>query len=206
MTPAERQLIEGLFDRMQRVEPVDKDRGAERLIQEAVREIPDAPYLLVQSVLVQEEALRKADARIRQLESQSADEPAKSFLGGSTPSRSSVPVTGSRPVAPPAAEPVQPESGRGSFLASALTTAASVAGGMLLADGIRGLFGGHTGAAASSTDQAALDKAQDDAQDASDDADEARKELAADDAASDDAQDQYEDRGDDWGGDSGIDT
>jgi uncharacterized protein len=208
MTPAERQLIEDLFDRMQRLGPVEKDRDAERLIQEALREIPDAPYYLVQSVLVQEDALAKASARIKELETGSVDAPPRSFLGGSSLNHGSVPTAGARPVAPPPYEPPQPQAGRGGgFLASALSTAAGVTGGMLLADSIRGLFGGHSGAAASPFDQAALDKAQDEAQDASDDADEAHKELAKDDAALDDMQDQYEDGGDDWGGgDGGIDT
>ena len=121
MTPAEQQLIEDLFARMQRLGSVDKDAAAERLINNLVRDLPDAPYLLVQSVLVQEEALRKADARIRQLEAQvaeSADAPGKSFLTGSQLTRGSVPSAGStRPAPPPAAEPLQPEPARGGFLA-----------------------------------------------------------------------------------------
>lgn len=202
MTPAERQLVENLFDRIGRLGPVDKDREAEQLIQEAVREMPDAPYLLVQSVLVQEEALRQADARIRELETRSRNQTGKSFLGGSGLS-GSVPATGPRQIPEPAAAPIPREAGQPSFLASALSTAASVAGGMLLADSIRGLFGGHHEAWGSSIDQSALDRAQDDAQDARDDADEARQELAADDAALDDMQDAMDDGGGDWGGDGG---
>lgn len=38
-----------------------------------------------------------------------------------------------------------PAAGGGSFLSGALQSAAGVAGGVLLADSIRGLFGGHTG-------------------------------------------------------------
>ncbi len=201
MTPAEQQLVENLFDRMRRLGRVDKDREAEQLIQEAVREVPDAPYLLVQSVLAQEEALRQADARIRELEARSSD--SRSFLGGPGLSTGSVPVTEPRPNAPPATEPTSTEIGRPSFLASALSTAASVAGGMLLADSIRGLFGGHHQAGGFPMDQAALDRAQDEAQDARDDAEEAHQELAADDAALDDMQDTMDDGGGDWGGDGG---
>ncbi len=178
------------------------DREAEQLIQEAVREMPDAPYLLVQSVLVQEQALRQADARIRELEARSNSQAGKGFLGGSGLS-GSVPVTGPRQASQPTPEPIPSEAGRPSFLASALATAASVAGGMLLADGIRGLFGGHHDAWGSSIDQSALDRAQDEAQDARDDAEEARQELAADDAALDDMQDATDDGGGDWGGDGG---
>ena len=51
MTPDERQLIKGLFDRMRGFGPVEKDRDAEALINDSVRQIPDATYMLVQSVL-----------------------------------------------------------------------------------------------------------------------------------------------------------
>ncbi len=203
MTPAERQLIDNLFDRMQRLAPITKDREAEQLIREGVREMPDAPYLLVQSVLVQEEALRQADARIREFQSRSTSDVGKSFLGGPSLGAGSVPVTGPRQASQRASEPVPRDPGQASFLASALSTAASVAGGMLLADSIRGLLGGHHEAWGSPMDQAALDRAQDEAQDARDDADEARQELAADDAALDDMQDAIDDGGGDWGGDGG---
>jgi uncharacterized protein len=103
----------------------------------------------------------------------------------------------------PAREPAFSAPAPGGFLASALSTAASVAGGMLLADSIRGLFGGHYGSAelgSPHVDQATLDRAQDEAQDARDDADESRQDLAADDAALDDMQDAQDDTGGDWGG------
>jgi hypothetical protein len=65
MTPDERQLITGLFDRMRAFALPQKDREAETLINQAVRAMPDAPYMLVQSVLVQEQALEAANARCR---------------------------------------------------------------------------------------------------------------------------------------------
>ena len=58
MTPEERQLIAGLFDRMRSYGAPEKDREAEALINQSVRANPDAPYMLVQSVLVQEQALQ----------------------------------------------------------------------------------------------------------------------------------------------------
>ena len=70
MTPEERQLIAGLFDRMRGYTLPEKDREAEALINEQVTALRDAPYMLVQSVLVQEHALQQADARIRELEEQ----------------------------------------------------------------------------------------------------------------------------------------
>jgi uncharacterized protein len=116
MTPDERQLITGLFDRMRGVGSVEKDRDAETLINQCVRQLPDSAYMLVQSVLVQEHALRQADQRIRELEHQvqrleaqvAESRPTQSggsFLGGlfggakteaqaQPPLRGSVPVTG----------------------------------------------------------------------------------------------------------------
>ena len=72
MTPDEQQMISALFERIGNVGRVDKDYDAEKLIKDQVRRLPDAPYVLVQSVLVQEEALAQADARIQDLESQLA--------------------------------------------------------------------------------------------------------------------------------------
>src|SRR5262245_32614080 len=73
MNPDERQLINGLFDRMRGYGAVEKDRDAEALINQSVRQMPDAPYMLVQSVLVQEHALQQADQRIRELEDRVRD-------------------------------------------------------------------------------------------------------------------------------------
>src|SRR5262245_65535971 len=70
MTPDERQLITGLFDRMRGFSLADKDGEAETLINQQVASLRDAPYMLVQSVLVQEHALQQADARIKELEEQ----------------------------------------------------------------------------------------------------------------------------------------
>ena len=115
MTPEERQLVTGLFDRMRSYSVPEKDAEAEALISERVRAVPDSPYMLVQSVLVQEQALEQADSRIKALEEQvrtleSQQRPAGtgSFLGGLFGSRPaaeasrgpSVPVVGSRATPP----------------------------------------------------------------------------------------------------------
>jgi hypothetical protein len=70
MTPEERQLISGLFDRMRSYGAPDKDREAEALIAQSVRANPDATYMLVQSVLVQEQALEATNSRVQELEDQ----------------------------------------------------------------------------------------------------------------------------------------
>src|SRR5437660_5623775 len=68
MTPEERNLVIELFDRLTTLEDAARDPDAERLIEDGLRQAPNAPYALVQTVLVQDEALRRADARIRELE------------------------------------------------------------------------------------------------------------------------------------------
>jgi hypothetical protein len=68
MTPEERQLIGDLFDRMRSTGLQDKDREAESFINQFMRSTPDAAYKLVQSVLMQENALQEAGGRIEDLE------------------------------------------------------------------------------------------------------------------------------------------
>ena len=70
MTPEERQLISSLFDRMRSHGAPDKEREAEALINQSLRANPDAGYMLVQSVLVQEQALQAANNRVLELEDQ----------------------------------------------------------------------------------------------------------------------------------------
>ena len=111
MNADERQLITQLFERMRNYGAPEKDREAEALINQLVRASPDAIYMLVQSVLVQEQALEAANTRLQDLEEQlrSMEEGDRSrgarsggFLSGywgsrSAPEpRSSVPQVGSR--------------------------------------------------------------------------------------------------------------
>ena len=110
MNADERQLIAQLFERMRNYGPPEKDREAESLIKELARANPDAIYMLVQSVLVQEQALEAANTRIRDLEEQlrgleegGSQRSGRSggFLGGywggrGDQPRSSVPQVGSR--------------------------------------------------------------------------------------------------------------
>jgi hypothetical protein len=70
MTPAERALVTELFDRLATLEDAERDREAERLVWDGLRQAPNAPYSLVQTVLLQDEALKRAEARIRELESE----------------------------------------------------------------------------------------------------------------------------------------
>src|SRR5438045_8806454 len=68
MTPQERQLIDELFDRLSRLETAPRDADAETAIVQALRRAPNATYALVPMVLLQDEALKRANARLEELE------------------------------------------------------------------------------------------------------------------------------------------
>ena len=68
MTPQERQLVDQLFDRLATLEIEARDPDAERAIRDGVARAPNALYALVQTALIQDEALRRANARIEELE------------------------------------------------------------------------------------------------------------------------------------------
>jgi hypothetical protein len=100
MTPQERQLVDELFDRLSKLENAPRDPDAIAAISDGLRKAPGAVYALVQTVLLQDEALRRAHARIQELEAAHAPEQAQSggfldtmrdTLFGSSPSRGSVP-------------------------------------------------------------------------------------------------------------------
>ena len=161
MTPQERELVGGLFERLAALENSPRDADAERAIIEGLRRAPNATYALVQTALVQDEALKRADARIQELEAAldggAAAHPAgfldgmrEALLGRREPPRSgSVPSV--RPGQPGAAAaptyaapPQTPYAPGGSFLGTAASAAAGVIGGALLLDGIRSMMGhGH---------------------------------------------------------------
>ena len=171
MTPEEQNLISSLFDRLRQASNQPKDAEADQLIRSKVAEIPTAPYMLVQSTLVMQQALSNAQNRIATLEKQLAEaktgagsqQTGGSFLsgvaslfGGGQPHGQ--PQHATPPPPPPSPPPMQPQqpaayaypppaprSGTGGFLQGALTTAAGVAGGALLFQGIESLIGHNPG-------------------------------------------------------------
>jgi len=162
MQQQERDLISGLFDRLKPFESQLRDGEAEAFIKGLAAQQPAAPYLLVQTVLVQEQALKAAQERIAELEAKAgaAQPAATGFLtsappvgpwgaaAGSTAPRTSVPSTVPSTRSPlqaalaPQQQQQQPPVG-GSFLRTAMATAAGVAGGALLFEGIRSLMGSN---------------------------------------------------------------
>jgi len=85
MTPQERKLVEDLFERLRTLENAPREDDAVDAINAGLDRAPNALYPLVQTVLVQDEALKRADARIRELEAelgieQPQEKPQGSFL------------------------------------------------------------------------------------------------------------------------------
>ena len=176
MTPQEQELVEELFDRLANLENNPRDPAAERLIADGLRRAPHAVYALVQTALVQDEALKRANARIEEFQAQIGSEeqqPQGGFLDsmrdavlgrrdprGSVPTvrsqaqSSSAPPYQTRPQYPPQTPPYPAGPGMGpafgsggSFLGTAASTAAGVIGGGLLLSSIRSMFGEHAGLA-----------------------------------------------------------
>lgn len=80
MTPQERQLIDDLFDRLARLEGAPRDPEAMSAIMQGLRTAPNAVYALVQTALVQDEALKRANDRIQELESAGQPNQSGGFL------------------------------------------------------------------------------------------------------------------------------
>src|ERR1051326_3436649 len=70
MTPQETQLVTDLFDRLAKLEGAPRDAAAEQLISDGLQRAPHAVYALVQTALVQDEALKRANAHIEELQAQ----------------------------------------------------------------------------------------------------------------------------------------
>ena len=167
-----------------------KDPEAEQFLLQLTRERPDTSYILAQTVIMQDFALRNAQAQISQLQrelneggSPPPQQRSGSFLGGlfgggSSQQPQSAPPPGSVPrvdpwsrsesmqspppqgYAPPPPQqagyggygqqgapgaPVMQPSQTSGFLRNAAATAAGVAGGAMLFQGIQSLFSGHHG-------------------------------------------------------------
>jgi len=149
MTPDERTLLSTFLNDLAQARAAGKDAEADGMIKEVFASNPDAAYLIVQHAILSDQALHAAQARIAELESGRGS----SFLGGRpspTQPQPSTAVPPSQPWAPqdayqPGPSPFSQSGGLGSFLRNAGTTAAGVAAGGLLFEGLSGLFGGHRG-------------------------------------------------------------
>lgn len=165
MTPQEQQMIDGLIERIRNTQVTDKDLDAERYIQQNLATIPDALYILAQTVLVQQYGLQQAQQQMQQLQSalDEAHQHPQQSGGGSflskifgSPSSSQqqaqyppvnnpgYPPPYAPAYAPAYTQPVYPSAG-GGFLRGALQTAAGVAMGEMAFEGMESLFHGFGG-------------------------------------------------------------
>lgn len=128
----DQQAIHGLFDRIEDVarNSAPRDRDAETLIQQRLRDYPPAPYYMAQTILIQEQALREARERIAELE---GGRGSHDGWGERSPARQRGPWDRGD---------AQDDRRGGGFLAGAAQTALGVTGGMLLGSAIAGMFAG----------------------------------------------------------------
>jgi uncharacterized protein len=157
MTPEERQLLEALAQRVKSVPAQAKDFEADQAIRQLVNEREDTAYILAQTVIMQDFALRNAQSQIEDLQRKLTEAPGRqqsgSFLGGLFGGTGTAASPSPRPwgqaaeaqqsqqITPTVMQPSQ----TGDFLRSAANTAVGVAGGALLFQGINSLFSHHGG-------------------------------------------------------------
>jgi len=173
MNDQEREVISGIFHRLEQVANQPRDPEAEHFIAEKVRQQPYAPYAMAQAIHVQEQALANLHAQVRDLQEEvdrlrRQPQGAGSFLsnlfGGGT--RQPEPPraqghgrpTGGAPWGQPGPQTMAhgygmpgPTGGPwggmqprgGGFLQSAMATAAGVAGGVMIANALSSAFGGQ---------------------------------------------------------------
>ncbi|WP_226568689.1 DUF2076 domain-containing protein [Mangrovibacter yixingensis] len=163
MQPEEKNLIDGLFQRLETTDHSGspRDEQAMQLIQQHLARQPEAPYYMAQTLLIQDAAIRKLHSQIQQLQNQVSELQTQAthsksggFLSGlfggghtTTPQPQSQPVSpvtqapaGYSPQQPPTSPPAYTGRSGGSFMTGALQTAAGVAGGMVLGNMLTGLF------------------------------------------------------------------
>jgi hypothetical protein len=140
MTPQEQQMIDGLIERIRSTQVADKDLDAERYLQQNLATIPDALYILAQTVIVQQYGLQQAQQQIQQLQAalEEASQHVQQSGGGSFLSK----IFGG-PSSSQQQQPAYPSGG--GFLRSALQTAAGVAIGEAAFEGMESLFHGFGG-------------------------------------------------------------
>lgn len=169
MTPQERDLLDRCLQDLRRARPDRTDPEAQAMVAAALRDNPDAAYVLVQHAIVSDRALQEAGAHIEALEGELAERDRGGadragpqggggmfgglFGGG----RREEPPRWGGPTAVPATGyaqgggydrgrfaggPFTGGGGLGGFLQQAGVAAAGVAGGAFLFQGLSHMFGG----------------------------------------------------------------
>ena len=194
MNSQEREIISGIFQRLEHAANQPRDPETERFINDRIRQQPYAPYAMAQLVYVQEEAIKSLNQQLEEMRAEVQRARSQPQSGGFL---SSIFGGGSRQPEPPrpagapwSGQPHpggygpqqggfgggpwagqqpgmmgQPQAGGGGFLRGALTTAAGVAGGMVVGSALMNAFqGGHSALGAlSPSDASALTGGQSDA-------------------------------------------
>ena len=180
MYDTEKSAIDDLFVKLARAErdAGPRDEGAEGLIRRRLGEQPAAPYYMAQVILVQEQALEAAQARIDELERRAAQPAVGGFLAGlfgggqsqQRPRQAPQPGWGQ---GNPGGQAYggqgygAPGVGRGGgFMAGAMQTAMGVAGGLVVGNLLMDAFSPDIAGTATDVAQGATDAASDMAADA----------------------------------------
>jgi uncharacterized protein len=168
MNPHEQAILESFLDQLVRVSGTRKIPEADAMIRRAVDRQPDAAYLLVQRSLMLGQALEETKARLAEYElsqgqgsflntgASSAPAAPQTMAAASAPERSQAsrpgPASALPGALPAGTPPASPEPLRGGgtagFLGQAAATAAGVAGGEFLFQGLENLFSSHGASAA----------------------------------------------------------
>jgi uncharacterized protein len=182
MDSQERDVIAGIFKRLEAAATQPRDPEAEKFIAEKLQNQPYAPYAMAQSIYVQEQALTNLNAQVEQmqqeimrLQNQPRSGGFLSGLFGGAPQRPQAPSSFGQSSFNQAARPQNygqaqqqpsgpsgpwgapaPAAG-GGFLQGAMKTAVGVAGGMMIANALTNAFSG-AGEAAASAASAATDQ------------------------------------------------
>ncbi|WP_295953640.1 DUF2076 family protein [Rhodoferax sp.] len=173
MNTPERDQLTTFLQQLGQARATVKDAEAQTLIETAVAHQPDAAYLLVQRCLLQDNALQAAQAQIASLQAELQQ--AKSAAATAPASANFLDANGwgRAPVAPVAAyapAPAYPQAAPAaalapaaasrfqapSFLTGMATTAAGVAAGAFLFQGIESLMGHHGSSALAGTPASAF--------------------------------------------------
>ncbi|QVL50588.1 MAG: DUF2076 domain-containing protein [Thiocapsa sp.] len=155
----EQRIIDDLFGKLRQAEHQTgpRDAAAEQQIAAAVEHQPAAPYYMAQAILVQEHALETLGQRVQELEQELASRPAgggflDSLFGAPNPRAGAPGIPAGRPMGrafqTSGMQPGQANRAGGGFLGSALQTAVAVAGGVMMANLLTGLFAAEEAQAA----------------------------------------------------------
>lgn len=169
MSPQENQSLQDFLTQLVQVRGIAKDPQVDAIINNAVAQQPDAAYLLVQRALLMEQALNTAKTQIttlqRQIQSQ-ASQPAPSgnffdanAWGNSAPAvtrAAAAPMAAPAPLYAPTPPPNMQNTapvastgffggGAGNMLGTVAATAAGVAGGAFLFQGIEHMMHPNNG-------------------------------------------------------------